>query len=437
MLSRISRRTAAKPITIRWVEAAAAAGAEVGVCVVANDNNKGNVVISGDKAAVDLAIEKAKELGARAIPLNVSAPFHCPLMQPAADAMAEALAATPPGTLRTATRLEEYRLPLLTTGSARFSITAGTLPRGLNLTEEGVITGMPDRLSLTTFTVRASAPDGTSSLQDFRLAVAPPAAGQPWSGGVYAGDYDLVLSVPEFDRPSPAWGPLGTDTQARSARDGSANTGRVLNAGRPQHEVARRCDELVLGGYDDWYLPAEEELLSIQRNAARLGLSGRYFSSTEAGPDAVRAVDPAAGASVVLAKNAIGVRMRCARRASLSPASPGLITTAPEAWQDPPVASTDPAPAPPAGPAPVVTIPAAGEAVPQNPPPGHNPAVGPTPSPAPVPPGQAGNPGGSHGGPGADNTSGHPGKPSGGSSNTSAYSRWKLLICYLIGLCGR
>lgn len=73
-------------------EAAAKAGSELGVCVVANDNNAGNIVISGEKAAVDRAIEKAKELGARAIPLNVSAPFHCPLMQPAADEMAEALA---------------------------------------------------------------------------------------------------------------------------------------------------------------------------------------------------------------------------------------------------------------------------------------------------------------------------------------------------------
>lgn len=73
-------------------EEAAKAGSEVGVCVVANDNNAGNIVISGDKAAVDKAIEKAKELGARAIPLNVSAPFHCPLMQPAADEMAAALA---------------------------------------------------------------------------------------------------------------------------------------------------------------------------------------------------------------------------------------------------------------------------------------------------------------------------------------------------------
>jgi [acyl-carrier-protein] S-malonyltransferase len=78
---------------VALAEQAAAAGAELGVCVVANDNNAGNVVISGEKAAVDRAIEKAKELGARAIPLNVSAPFHCPLMQPAADEMAAALAA--------------------------------------------------------------------------------------------------------------------------------------------------------------------------------------------------------------------------------------------------------------------------------------------------------------------------------------------------------
>ena len=83
---------------VALAEAAAEAGAKDGpagsVCVVANDNNAGNVVISGTKAAVDLAIEKAKELGARAILLNVSAPFHCPLMQPAADEMAQALAHT-------------------------------------------------------------------------------------------------------------------------------------------------------------------------------------------------------------------------------------------------------------------------------------------------------------------------------------------------------
>ena len=79
-------------VDVALAEQAAAEGAKVGVCVVANDNNQGNVVISGDKAGVEAAISAAKALGARAIPLNVSAPFHCPLMRPAADAMAEALA---------------------------------------------------------------------------------------------------------------------------------------------------------------------------------------------------------------------------------------------------------------------------------------------------------------------------------------------------------
>jgi [acyl-carrier-protein] S-malonyltransferase len=69
------------------------AAAESGVCVVANDNAPGQVVLSGSKDAMDRVAEIAKAKGVkRAIPLSVSAPFHCPLMQPAADAMAEALA---------------------------------------------------------------------------------------------------------------------------------------------------------------------------------------------------------------------------------------------------------------------------------------------------------------------------------------------------------
>jgi len=64
------------------------------VCVVANDNAPGQIVISGRKATVERAGEIAKAKGVkRALPLAVSAPFHCPLMKPAADAMAEALAA--------------------------------------------------------------------------------------------------------------------------------------------------------------------------------------------------------------------------------------------------------------------------------------------------------------------------------------------------------
>ena len=67
--------------------------ADGGVCVVANDNAPGQVVLSGSKDAMDRVADIAKAKGVkRAIPLSVSAPFHCPLMQPAADAMAEALA---------------------------------------------------------------------------------------------------------------------------------------------------------------------------------------------------------------------------------------------------------------------------------------------------------------------------------------------------------
>jgi [acyl-carrier-protein] S-malonyltransferase len=73
--------------------AAREASEQGGVCVVANDNAPGQVVISGTKATVERAGELAKAKGAkRAMALNVSAPFHSPLMQPAADAMREALA---------------------------------------------------------------------------------------------------------------------------------------------------------------------------------------------------------------------------------------------------------------------------------------------------------------------------------------------------------
>jgi [acyl-carrier-protein] S-malonyltransferase len=79
---------------IETAEAVAeAARASGGICVVANDNAPGQVVLSGSKDAMDRVAEIAKAKGIkRAIPLSVSAPFHCPLMQPAADAMQDALA---------------------------------------------------------------------------------------------------------------------------------------------------------------------------------------------------------------------------------------------------------------------------------------------------------------------------------------------------------
>jgi [acyl-carrier-protein] S-malonyltransferase len=79
-------------LPIEAVEIIAADSAQGQVCVVANDNSDGQVVISGHKGAIERAISLALERGAkRALPLPVSAPFHSPLMEPAAIAMAESL----------------------------------------------------------------------------------------------------------------------------------------------------------------------------------------------------------------------------------------------------------------------------------------------------------------------------------------------------------
>ncbi len=83
--------------------ALAEAAAQGEICTVANDNDPGQVVISGHAGAIARACAMVKDFGIkRGMVLPVSAPFHCPLMQPAADAMAEALEKTPPGALRVA-----------------------------------------------------------------------------------------------------------------------------------------------------------------------------------------------------------------------------------------------------------------------------------------------------------------------------------------------
>ena len=78
--------------SMKDAETAAAAGAKIGICQIANDNATGQVVLSGSKAGVEAAAEAAREMGVRkAVILPVSAPFHCDMMQPAADVMAGAL----------------------------------------------------------------------------------------------------------------------------------------------------------------------------------------------------------------------------------------------------------------------------------------------------------------------------------------------------------
>jgi [acyl-carrier-protein] S-malonyltransferase len=81
-------------LDMETVRAVCAEAAEGGVCAPANDNAPGQIVVSGHVGAVERAIARAKDKGAkRAVQLAVSAPFHCSLMQPAADRMADALEA--------------------------------------------------------------------------------------------------------------------------------------------------------------------------------------------------------------------------------------------------------------------------------------------------------------------------------------------------------
>lgn len=78
--------------SVEDAEAACDAGSKVGVVQIANDNATGQIVLSGEKAAVEAAAQAAREAGVKkAMMLNVSAPFHCDLMKPAADAMEAAL----------------------------------------------------------------------------------------------------------------------------------------------------------------------------------------------------------------------------------------------------------------------------------------------------------------------------------------------------------
>ena len=78
--------------SVEDAEAACAVGSELGIVQIANDNATGQIVLSGEKAAVEAAAQAARDAGVKkAMMLNVSAPFHCDLMKPAAEAMREAL----------------------------------------------------------------------------------------------------------------------------------------------------------------------------------------------------------------------------------------------------------------------------------------------------------------------------------------------------------
>lgn len=158
------------------LEEVVAAAARGEVCDIANDNAPGQIVISGHKAAIERAMELAKERGAkRALPLPVSAPFHSRLMQPAAEVMREALAAVamkPPAVPLVANVLarpisdpDEIRRRLVeqVTGMVRWTESVAWLVKGEigQLVELGagkVLTGLAKRISPETAAVSIATP---------------------------------------------------------------------------------------------------------------------------------------------------------------------------------------------------------------------------------------------------------------------------------------
>lgn len=130
------------------VRAVAEQASASGVCQIANDNAPGQVVISGAKAAVEQAMELAKQAGARrALPLPVSAPFHCSLMAPAADVMAEALAAI---------SMHAPAVPLMANVTASLVTDADSIKNGLVKQVTGTVRW--------TESVQAMASDGVDTL---------------------------------------------------------------------------------------------------------------------------------------------------------------------------------------------------------------------------------------------------------------------------------
>jgi [acyl-carrier-protein] S-malonyltransferase len=174
------------------LEAAAAVAAEAAqgqVCEAANDNGGGQVVVSGDKAAVERAIEIAKSRGAkRALMLPVSAPFHCALMQPAAEAMAQALGGVtvkPPAvplvcnvTARPVTAPEEIvrRLVQQVTGTVRWresvAFMAGSGVRAFYEVGAGkVLSGLVRRIADSAVGIAVGTPADVSALTAGRDAL--------------------------------------------------------------------------------------------------------------------------------------------------------------------------------------------------------------------------------------------------------------------------
>jgi [acyl-carrier-protein] S-malonyltransferase len=149
--------------------AIAEAAADGETCTVANDNDPSQVVISGHRGAIERAVALAKEMGAkRAIMLQVSAPFHCPLMQPAADAMEKALAEA---------RIDAPLVPLFANVTAAPVADAATIRRLLVEQVTGIVRWRESVLAMHAAGVERFVEFGGKVLTPMVKRIAPDATG--------------------------------------------------------------------------------------------------------------------------------------------------------------------------------------------------------------------------------------------------------------------
>lgn len=247
-------------------------------------------------------------------------------------------------------------------GTLTFSLNAGTLPPGLTLnTATGFITGTPTAFGTYTGIV-VGVSDGSTSAQTapFTLTIVEVdacdsgnvMAGAAFGGGVCVGNvtvgaqtYDLITTPGNCNyesggssttKPTANFTPTcngATDSitkrwsigtalaeNASSTSDGAGNTLQLTTDDRRENPAAGYCDNMVYGGFDDWYLPARDELLELYNNLSSKSLGSfantTYWSASESSASNAITMQAVTGTLSTAAKNSTTVpRVRCVRRA--------------------------------------------------------------------------------------------------------------------------
>jgi hypothetical protein len=187
---------------------------------------------------------------------------------------------TAAGSLGTPNASTSFTTTLAATGDApiSYSVVSGELPAGISLNSStGVISGTTPNISTSTtynFTVRASDAQNQDTSRAFSLGViavplAPSIIGEPWGGGYYAGKISTsgngvathyLIVAPKSTEVFGKTFTSGTANNASSDIDGPTNTANHAIQGS---NAAQYCQDLVTGGYSDWYLPSKNELETI------------------------------------------------------------------------------------------------------------------------------------------------------------------------------